>query len=436
MTGASRRGRAAAACAALAVLLAAAGCATNGSASQGGNSHAVLTLDVFQPFSGATAFEGPEQLAGCLAGVKVVNESGGVLGHKLQCVPTDDKGDPADAVPIVDKMLASTSNLVGVVGPAQTAPAVVPLITASKVPMFSDCGCAQYDHSTNPYYFRIDPSDSLAGIAMAYWAYTSYGKHAAASFTNDPGAQTTVPALLQEYKHLGGNFAANQTLVPDQTSYRTEVQSLMGSHPSAIVTEMDPQTAATYFSEVQQLDNGTFPKVEVTNLGLKSSYIQAVSSAIGKSVFSSNFVSVAPISPTGPGFQSYKRAVVTLGSAIKQPAQYLTDSYSIADFDSVILMALAMTEAKSTNPSTWVHLVTGIANGGAGATLVHSYSAGVAASKAGHKVAYIGANGPFDFNKYRNAAGAFEVLRYQPASNSEKQVGLISLAVIQRITSR
>jgi ABC-type branched-subunit amino acid transport system substrate-binding protein len=421
--------------AALAAGVLAAGCASS-SGPSGSGSHAVLTLDVLQPFSGSTAFEGPEQLAGCLAGMKVVNAAGGVLGHKLQCTPTDDKGDPADAVPVTDKMLASTSNLAGVIGPAQTAPAVEPLIAAAHIPMFSDCGCAQFDHNTNPYYFRIDPSDSLAGIAMAYWASSQHGNHAAASFTNDPGAQTTVPSLVTEYKKLGHTFAVNQTLVPDQSSYQTEVQSLLVSHPSVIVTEMDPQTAGTYFSEVQQLDHGQFPKVEVTNLGLKGSYIQAVTSAIGKSLFSSNFVSIAPISPTGPGFPYYKKQLLTLGSAIKDPAQYLSDSYSIADYDSVILAALAMSEAKSTTPSAWIHLVLPIANGQPGAVLVHSYTAGLAAIKQGKKVHYIGANGPFAFNKYQNAAGAFEVLRWVASGQPEKEVGLMSLAVMQKITSR
>lgn len=420
--------------AALTAGILAAGCAS--SSGSGGSGHANLTLDVMQPFSGSTAFEGPEQLAGCLAGVKVVNAAGGVLGHKLQCTATDDKGDPADAVPVTNKMLASTSNLVGVIGPAQTAPAVEPLIAGAHIPMFSDCGCAQFDHNTNAYYFRIDPSDSLAGIAMAYWASSHYGNDAAASFTNDPGAQTSVPSLVAEYRHLGRTFAVNQTLVPDQSSYRTEVQKLLASHPSVIVTEMDPQTAGTFFSEVQQLDHGSFPKVEVTNLGLKGSYIQAVSSAIGKSLFSSDFVSIAPVSPTGPGFASYKAALATLGSAVKNPAQYLSDSYSIADYDSVILAALAMAEAKSTTPSTWVHQVLPIANGRSGAVLVHSYAAGLAAIKQGKKVHYVGATGPFDFNRYQNASGAFNVLRWVGAGQPEQQVGLMSLAVMQRVTSQ
>ena len=94
-----------------------------------------------------------------------------------------------------------------------------------------------------------------------------------------------------------------------------------------------------------------------------------------------------------------------------------------------------ITEAKSTTPSAWDHLVVPIANAPAGSTVVHTYSAGLAALKAGKKVAYIGANGPFDFNKYQNAAGAFEVLRYEPSTHSEKEVGLISLAEMQKITS-
>lgn len=415
----------------------AAGCASSaGSGTAAATSKAPLTLDVLQPFSGSTAFEGPEQLAGCLAGIKVVNAAGGVLGHKLQCTPTDDKGDPADAVPVTDKMLASVSNLVAVIGPAQTAPAVEPSISQARVPMFSDCGCAQFDHNTNPYFYRIDPSDSLAGIAMAYWASSHYGNDAAASFTNDSGAQTSVPSLVAEYKKLGRSFAVNQTLVPDQSSYRTEAQSLLASHPSVIVTEMDPQTAGTYFSEVQQLGHGQFPKVEVTNLGLKGSYIQAVTGAIGKSLFSSDFVSIAPISPTGPGFASYKKELLTLGSAVKNPSQYLSDSYSIADYDSVVLAGLAMSEAKSTKPPAWVHLVQQIANGQPGAVLVHSYAAGVSAIKQGKKVHYIGANGPFDFNRYQNAAGAFEVLRWVGTGRPEKEVGLMSLAVMQKITSQ
>jgi ABC-type branched-subunit amino acid transport system substrate-binding protein len=398
-------------------------------------SGSTLTMAVVQPFSGTTAFEGPEQLSGCLSGVKEVNDSGGVLGHKLQCTSTDTKGDPADAVPAVTKMLASTSNLVAVVGPAQEAPPTYKLISSDHIPMFSDCGCPTLDHNTTPYYFRIDPSDSLAGIAMAYWAKSHYGRNGAEVFTDGTGGETTVPSLLSEYAHLGGRFVFKQTLVLDQTSYRTEVAAMLAAHPSVLVTEMDPQTAGTYFSEVQQLDKGKFPAVEVTNLALKSAWISAVTGAIGTSLFAKNFIAIAPTTPRGPGYTYYKKLVVTLGSKIQDPKQYLTDSYAIADYDAVVLAALAMTEAKTTNPAVWHKLVMPIANGTGGATLVHSYAAGVQAIRAGKKVHYIGANGPFDFNKYQNAAGSFEVFRYSTSSHSDQEIGTITLTEMRKLTS-
>lgn len=394
-----------------------------------------LTFAVAQPFSGPTAFEGPEQLAGCLSGADVVNKAGGVMGHDLNCTSTDTKGDSADAVPAVSKMLASTTGLVGVVGPAQEAPSTYKLISADHVPMFSDCGCPTLDHNTTPFYFRIDPSDSLAGIAMAYWAKVHYGRHAAEVFTNGTGGQTTVPSLLAEYHHLGGAFVFEQTLVLDQSSYRTEVAAMLAKHPSVLVTEMDPQTAGTYFSEVQQLDKGTFPRVEVTNLALKSAWIKAVTSAIGSSLFSKDFVAIAPTTPRGPGYKLYQSQVVKLGSRIQDPKQYLTDSYSIADYDSVVLASLAMDEARSTTPSIWRHFVVPIANGTKGAVLVHSYAAGVRAIKSGKKVHYIGANGPFDFNRYQNAAAGFQVFKYDPSTHAEKLAGTITLAEMQRLTS-
>jgi len=394
-----------------------------------------LTFSVVQPFSGPTAFEGPEQLAGCLAAAALVNKSGGVMGHHIQCAPTDTKGDPADAVPAVSKMLASTTGLVGVIGPAQTAPSTYKLISAAHVPMFSDCGCPTLDHNSTPFYFRIDPSDSLAGIAMAYWAKSRYGKNAAEVFTNGTGGQTTVPSLLAEYSRLGGKFVFTQTLVLDQSSYRTEVAAMLAKHPSVLVTEMDPQTAGTYFSEVQQLDGGKFPKVEVTNLALKGAWIRAITSAIGNSLFAKDFVAIAPTTPRGPGYRYFKKEVVTLGSKIQDPKQYLTDSYSIADYDSVILAALAMNEAKSTTPSVWRKYVIPIANGTSGAKVVHSYAAGLHAIKQGKKVRYLGGNGPFDFNKYQNAAAGFQVFRYQPSSHVEKQIGAVTLAEMKRLTS-
>lgn len=54
-----------------------------------------LTFASFNPFTGPDASFGPEMTAGCESAVRVINEVGGVLGHQVQCLVVDTRGDPA-----------------------------------------------------------------------------------------------------------------------------------------------------------------------------------------------------------------------------------------------------------------------------------------------------------------------------------------------------
>lgn len=396
-----------------------------------------LTYNVEAPFTGTTAFIGPGQLAGCLAAVKVINQNGGVLGHKVRCTETNTEGDPADAVPDTQKMLATTSSLVAEIGPPTTAPSTYKLFAADHIPMFSGCGAAVFNHNKTPYFYRLEPSDTEAGIAMAYWAVKHYPNGAAELFTNSTGGETTVPPLLKEYKDLGGKWVYKAVILPGETSYQSQIESLLKSHPKVIITEEDPATAGTFFGELRQLDKGAFPKVEVTDLGVKPAWIKAAIDAVGKTTLSKDFVAVSEVTPKGPAFATYKRAETssTVAARVSDPAQDATTAYTVADFTAGVIAALAMTEAKTTNPSVWNKKVLGIADGTPGAVTVHTYAAGLKAIKDRQKVHYIGAYGPFDFNKYQNGQGAFQIFSYNAKSKTEAVVGTIGLAEMGKLSA-
>ena len=84
----------------LAMLVASCGGAGTSSSSSGGD----LVIAAFSPFTGTDPGYGPEQAAGCWAAVRSINDAGGVLGHKMTCVNSDSKGDPADAIPAVQQL--------------------------------------------------------------------------------------------------------------------------------------------------------------------------------------------------------------------------------------------------------------------------------------------------------------------------------------------
>src|SRR3977135_2674649 len=201
-------------------------------------SSGTLTFASFNPFTGPDASFGPEMAAGCITASNLINQSGGVLGHQTECIAVDTRGDPADAVPAAQKMLATTTNLVGLNGPSSDeALATAPIINRAHVPMFGDTGQAAFDHNAYDYFWRLTPPDDAAGVAMAIYAFRKGYRRGAAVFGNDLSSQGNVPNLLAAFNKLGGQIVLNQTVALDKSSYRSEVQALITANPDVIFTE-------------------------------------------------------------------------------------------------------------------------------------------------------------------------------------------------------
>ena len=165
--------------------------ACSSSTSGNGNSGSgPLTIAMVEAFTGPNSIDGIAAAAGCYPAAKVVNASGGVLGHQIQCVPVDTRGDPTDAIPAVEKLIATTSGLVGVAGPESgTAAALVPILTKAHIPMISQNGLSLFDHNTDPYFWRNYPADDVGGVALAYWAHHLGYNRAALFFDNSTAAR-------------------------------------------------------------------------------------------------------------------------------------------------------------------------------------------------------------------------------------------------------
>ncbi len=374
---------------------------------------AALTVGVFNPFSGADASFGPEQNAGCVPAAKAIVAAGGILKHtQISCSVADSRGDPADAVPAAQQLIASTSNLVGLLGPSSDeAAATVPLFNRSQIPMFGDTGQKLFDKSTNKYFWRITPPDDAVGLAMALYAHQQGYTRAAAVFGTDISSQGTAPTVISGYKKLGGTLTGDANVALDQTSYRSEVSKLAAGHPQAVFIEADPQTSATLLTELTQLYH-PIPIIG-TDGTTQPPWQKAVTQAIGKSTMTQFYRGAQPYAPTtGAAHSIWLAALHAAASGVTKPiSQWENDSFAEAAWDSVNLMALAMEMAKSTKPAVFNPTIRKIANGGTGATVVHSFAEGKAAIQAGKAITYVGATGPITFDQYQNSPGAFEIVR-------------------------
>ena len=283
----------------------------SGSSSSGGGP---LVIANFDPFSGPNAPYGAFEQAGCTPAVNVINAQGGVLGHTLTCQIVDDRGDPADAVPAAQKLLATTPNLVAVVDQnSGLLTATTPIFDGAHIPELSIGGDIPFDTNHFQYFWRTIPGDDVAGYAVtAYIKNKTPYSNVAAMFTTDQSAQGNVPGVQGGVKNLHLTLAVNEGLAIDQTSYNTEIQRMLAAHPDVMTMECDPQTAGVFFGQLKQA-GGLLPTV-LTSGTIGADWDKAAIAAIGAADFQKNFVRITQYAPSsGPAYEIFKTALLGLG---------------------------------------------------------------------------------------------------------------------------
>jgi ABC-type branched-subunit amino acid transport system substrate-binding protein len=371
-----------------------------GSSNAGSSGTYPVTAGVLHAFTGQNAFFGLNAQNSCKGAALVINAAGGILGHPLTCQDYDTKGDPADAVPVTDRMLVSASHLVMVVGPdGSDIPSVLPVLEQAKVPELNTVGDPRYDTQTSADFWRLTPSDSTQAPALAYYAYKQGFTKIAEVFTSDLSASTTTTPFQGSYAKLGGTIVKSETITPDTSSYQTEVAAVLAAHPQAIVGEMDAQTAATFLSEVRQ-QNGSLIPVIMTQRAIQGDWEPAVGPAIGVSSLAKYVTAIAPaLQSSGVAFTDFASAL----TSIKANPFQAKNPFVAATYDGVIALALAMDAANSVDPSAYVSFIPKVTTSASGAVVVSTYAQGVAALKAGKTIDYVGAAGPMEFNRYNTA---------------------------------
>ena len=384
--------------AAIAVGMLTSACSSSGGGSSSGGTtssgSSPLTFDVYSNFTGAQASAGENFiLPGVKVAVAAINAAGGILGHKVNVVETDGGSDPADAVSTAQQMLVKYPGVTAIVGiGSDIAPVVVPIFNGRHIAMMSAAGTPALDRNTYSYFYRETQPDSLAGTGVADSVLAKGYKRIVMIFDSSGTSQSDAQPFLSAYKARGGTVLANITIQPDQPSYRTEVAQMASLHPQALVTEEDPQSAATLFADMKELGVLGLPVIGGPETDT-AQFIQAVGKAVGGYAAASKWFYEAYSSNSAtPGFTYLQDEYTKVyGSGQANPGNRI-------NYDGTIMLALAMTAAHSTNPSVYVTYIKQI-SGNTG-TMVTNYSQGVAALKAGKKIYYDGAEGVYNFNKY------------------------------------
>lgn len=393
-----------------------------------------INVGVVAPFSGSAAEFGTLLSAPCYAATDLINEAGGVLGHKLQCTSIDDTGDPADAVPNVTRAIATISNFDMAAGlETNTAATTIPLVNAAKIPFVTAAGLTGYDKTKDKYFWRLTPADDANGAAMVAYAAEKGYKKVAVVFEDNSTDTGNVPGIDKAAPQLGVKLPINTTVPADATSYSSTVARVIADHPDALIFDADPQTTATFLSNYSQLNGGKLPTLITATDSLTPDWYSAVSKAVGKSYIFHHVALVGSyFSQSTKAFTVYKDALLA-DSKTKAIANTLASVGPPASiYDGINILALAMVMAKSATGSVYNADIDNVVKPKSGAVVVDSFAAGKKALSEGKKIQYVGVLGAVTFNKYHNFAGAFAADVFTGSSTSRRSA-LISASEVSKL---
>jgi ABC-type branched-subunit amino acid transport system substrate-binding protein len=359
------------------------------------------------PFTGTKSLLSQWGTHGVKVGIYDVNQAGGVLGHKLVSAYVDDAADSVDALPAFRKLELSHPTVI--IGPfSPTIEAVINQFKPNDVVDFMVGGLTTLDNMNYPFVFRTSSSDSNEAIAMAYYAISKGYKTASLIFDNSSNSQGFIAPLEAAFKALGGTIQQNITLTPGQSSYSTELTQAFAAKPQVIFDSMDSQTAATLFSDGQQLGYMNSPWIgDDLQSAPKGSYAQAFGPTA-----STELTAALPASPSTAD-NAYNHFLADYQS-VWRTTTILPTTFN--EYDSIVISALAMTLAKSTDPKVWVKDIIKVSN--PPGTVCGTYKTCLALIKAHKKINYDGAAGNDDFNKYHNVFSGFEMLGFDSSLNN------------------
>ena len=107
----------------------------------------------------------------------------------------------------------------------------------------------------------------------------------------------------------------------------------------------------------------------------------------------------------------------------------------MAVYDATSIMGLAMISAHSITPSAYNAKIVAVTAPGAGKTVVDSFAAGKRALEAGKAIQYVGPTGETVFDRWHNAPGGFEAIRYPP-NGVAQTVAVLKAREIEALAAR
>ena len=298
-----------------------------------------IKIGVVAPITGPAAETGRYQIQGAKLAVDEINKAGGVLGKPVELIVEDDQTTNPGIIMAFSK-LAGDKDIVAYIGSIRSTQvnAVSPDVIKVGKPFVIGGTDPTLTHMGNPWYFRFRPHDGYSARVMADYGVKVVGKKKwAIVHSTDAFGTAGMKALVEALKGMGITPVLVQGYTNNAQDFTAVALAVKRSGADVMASYIPFETDLGIFAKQLRQVGVTIPWVgSATNMS-------TTALRLAGSAMNGTFVVADFSKESSAGSTAY---------ANKFEAAYKirADHFSAWTYDGMHVLALAINNAKSTDP--------------------------------------------------------------------------------------
>ncbi len=377
-----------------------------------------VKLGALMAITGPIANLVPPILGSSELAVAHVNDNGGILdGQRLELVVGDTQGTAQGGVDAATK-LVNIDNVTAVVGALMSGPNIaaansvlIPNGVVGLSPTSTSPEVTGLDD--NDLIFRVVPSDNYQGEVLARLVLSKGIEKVALAYVNDDYGVGIAGAFRDAYTASGGVITGDQVHEPKKTSFRSELATLSGGDPDALVLIAFAGDTGVPIVR-QSLEGGMFDSFIGTDALRDTLLIEQ----IGAENLTTAFFTSPSSPPASTAAEKFQAGYLAANPGGDLDAIFINQSY-----DAAFLLALAIEKAGTADRAAISAALREVAGPPGMIIEPGEWAKAKAAIAAGEDIDYSGVSGGHDFDESGDVAGV--IGHYVVEGDGFNEVGLV-----------
>lgn len=296
-----------------------------------------IKIGVLAPLTGAGGPFGKEEVLAAQKAAEYINQSGGILGKKIEILVEDDESNPTAGVAAARKLIdvGGVSAITGIWA-SGVALAVRPIAIERNVAIMMNGSANEFTQGDSKgLAWRFMALGTDWGAAFGRAATKEPIKTASVLVLQNPFTLSMVDSFTKEVTKTGAKVLDVVPYNPNQTSYRAEVEKVFSKNPDIVFV---PGYITDFSAIAREIYRSGYTSKIITLTHAADSQGQFTKN-VGKQV-AEGINNILPVpSPDSKAFQLYSKLTNT--------PQGSTEIFGPSVFDQVVVTALAIEKAKS-----------------------------------------------------------------------------------------